>query len=76
MARCCKKLKELIADIDENKHELENRKVEVKAAFEKCRKDAEIQLKRITDRATEDYKALLKDLDIREEEELKKNQAG
>ena len=62
------KIKQLIADIDENKDELEHRKVEVKAAFEKCRKDAEMQLQKIIDRATEDYNALLKELDIKEEE--------
>ena len=68
----CDKIKNLIADIDENKDDLEARKVEVKEAFEKCHKDAEIQLQKIIDRATEDYNALVKQLDIREEEEVDK----
>ena len=68
--RYCGKIKELIADIDENKDELEARKTEVKAA--KCRQDAEIQLQVIIDRATEDYHVLVKELYIREEEEVEK----
>ena len=68
----CKKVQLLITDIDENKEELEMREVEVRAAFEKCRKDGEIQLQKIIDRATEDYNALTKELEIQEEEELDK----
>ena len=68
----CEKIKQLIADIDKNRNELETRKAEVKAAFEKCRQDAEIQLQKIIDRATEDYNCLVKQLDIKEEEEVDK----
>ena len=45
----CDKIKKLIVDIDDNKDELETRKLEVKVAFEKCRKDAEMQLQKIDD---------------------------
>ena len=64
----CEKIKRLIADIDQNKNELETWKSEVKADFQKCRKDAAMQLQKIIDRATEDYNNLMKELDIREEE--------
>ena len=66
------KIRELIADIDKNKDELKNKEAEVKDAFEKCRQDAEIKLQKIVDRATEDYNALVKELDIKEEEEVDK----
>ena len=72
MEVCCEKIKHLIDDIEKNRSKLETRKTEVKAAFEKCRQDAEIQLQKIIDRATEDYNALVKELNIKEEEEVNK----
>ena len=68
----CEKIQQLIADIDGNKSELETRKAEVKAAFDKSRKDAELYLQKIIDRATEDYKALVLELNIKENEEVDK----
>ena len=66
------KIKLLMTDIDNNKDELDAKKLEVKATFDKCRTDGENKLKQIIDTATEDYNALMKELDIREEEELEK----
>ena len=65
-------IKLLVADIDTNKDELDAKKLELKAAFEKCRNDGEAKLQQIIDTATEDYNALVKELEIREEEELEK----
>ena len=66
------KIKLLLTDIDNNKDELDAKKLEVKASFDKCRKDGENKLQQIIDTATEDYNALVKELDIREEQELEK----
>ena len=68
----CHKIKKLIANIDNNKDEFENRKNEIHAEFEMCRKDAEIQLQKIIHRATEDYNALVKELDVRVLNEMDK----
>ena len=65
-------IKLLVADIDTNKDELDAKKLELKATFEKCRNDGEAKLQQIIDTATEDYNALVKELEIREEEELEK----
>ena len=72
MDKYCEKIQQLIADIGVNKDELETRMAQVKVAFETCRQDAEMQLHKIIDRATEDYNALVKELDIKEEEEMDK----
>ena len=68
----CDKIKQLIADIDMNKDTLKTRKDEIRAAFSRCHQDAKIKLQKIVDRATEDYNALVKELEIREEEEVDK----
>ena len=44
---------------------METKNSKVKYAFEKCPQGAEIQLHKIIDRATEEYNALVKELDIK-----------
>ena len=55
--------------IDNNKDELDAKKLEVKATFDNCT-DGENKLQQIIDTATEDYDALVKKLDIREEQKI------